>query len=39
MRVVPSGAGWTIEGPGMERARLAYACLDGDRLAYELPGA
>jgi hypothetical protein len=39
MRVVPSGAGWTIEGPGMERARLAYACLDGDRLAYEVPGA
>jgi hypothetical protein len=37
MQVVPAGAGWTIEGPGAERARLAYACLDGERLVYEVP--
>ena len=30
--LVPDGNGWRIEGPGKERARLAYAKLDGDRL-------
>jgi glycosyltransferase involved in cell wall biosynthesis len=34
MRVVKSGDGWRIEGPGSERARLAYACRDQDRLSY-----
>jgi hypothetical protein len=29
MKLVPSGSGWKIEGPGSERARLAYAYLDG----------
>jgi hypothetical protein len=36
MRLLPSGSGWTIDGPGSERARLAYAYLDGERLAYEV---
>ena len=34
MTLVPDGNGWRIEGPGKERARLAYAKLDGDRLLY-----
>ena len=34
MTLVPEGHGWRIEGPGKERARLAYAKLDGDRLIY-----
>ncbi len=41
MRLVPAGQGpgqgWVIEGPGSERATLAYACLDRERLTYELP--
>ncbi|HET9218515.1 MAG TPA: hypothetical protein VFR18_16140 [Terriglobia bacterium] len=37
MKVVPSESGWKIEGPGSDRARLAYACLDNDRLIYEVP--
>ncbi len=36
MRVVKSGDGWRIEGPGSERARLAYASRDQDRLSYTL---
>jgi hypothetical protein len=34
MALVPDGNGWRIEGPGKERASLAYAKLDGDRLIY-----
>jgi hypothetical protein len=34
MKVVKSGDDWRIEGPGSERARLAYACRDQDRLTY-----
>ncbi|MEO7143041.1 MAG: hypothetical protein ABI165_06000 [Bryobacteraceae bacterium] len=37
MRLVPDGCGWRIEGPGSERACIAYAVLDGDRLRYSLP--
>lgn len=37
MSLVPNGANWVIEGPEKERARVAYAVLDGDRLVYELP--
>lgn len=37
LRLVPSGHKWTIEGPGAERATIAYARLDGERLVYELP--
>jgi hypothetical protein len=34
MTLVPDGSGWRIEGPGKERARLAYAKLDGGKLIY-----
>jgi len=36
MSLVPRGDGWEIVGPEKEKARLAYAVLDGDRLVYEL---
>jgi len=36
MKVVSREGGWEIEGPGKERARLAYAVLDGGRVKYEL---
>jgi hypothetical protein len=35
MKIVSEGEGWRIEGPGKEHARLAYATLEGDRIAYE----
>ena len=38
MRLVPRGNEWEIVGPEKERARLAYAVLDGGRLVYELAG-
>lgn len=34
MTLVPDGNSWRIEGPGKERARLAYALREGDRLVY-----
>jgi hypothetical protein len=34
MTLVPDGSDWRIEGPGKERARVAYARLDGERLSY-----
>ena len=36
MRLVHGPRGWCIEGPGSDRACLAYAVLDGDRLEYEV---
>jgi hypothetical protein len=36
MRLVDRGEGWEIEGPGKERARIAYASADGDRLVYRV---
>jgi hypothetical protein len=36
MTLVSDGASWRVEGPMKERARLAYARLDGDRVVYEL---
>ena len=36
MTVVPYGNSWKIQGPGSDRARLAYATLDGDRVLYQL---
>ena len=36
MRLVSRGDEWEIVGPEKERARLAYAVLDGGRLVYEL---
>ncbi len=36
MKLVPEGGTWRVEGQGKERARIAYACLEGDRLVYTL---
>jgi len=38
MRLVTRGTDWEIVGPQSERARLAYAVLEGGRLMYELAG-
>jgi hypothetical protein len=39
MKLVRTGSTWQIEGPGKERARLAWASMDGDRLVYSMdPG-
>ena len=39
MRLVYGRTGWTIEGEGRERARIAYASLKGDRVVYSLEPA
>lgn len=39
MNLVNVGGTWRIEGEGRERARLAYAILQGDVLTYELADA
>ena len=36
MTLIPSSDGWRIEGRDSQRARVAYATLDGDRLTYTL---
>jgi len=36
MYLVRNGNAWQIEGPGRERARLAYARLCGDRLVFRV---
>jgi len=36
MRLVSDGHNWRVEGTGNGRASVAYACLDGDRLVYEI---
>jgi len=36
MKLVRQGSSWVVEGPERERARVAYALLDGGRLRYEL---
>jgi len=38
MELVNKGGDWIIEGPGKERASIAYAVLDGDCLSYEVLG-
>jgi hypothetical protein len=35
LKLVPQGKSWRIDGQGSERARLAYAVLEGDKLRYE----
>jgi len=35
MRLVAKSNGWVIENAGDGRARIAFACIDGDRLVYE----
>ncbi len=39
MSLVPAGSSWRIEGPGSERASVAYATLDGDRVLYTVDRA
>jgi hypothetical protein len=36
MKLVPYGGEWRIEGPGSERARIAYAVPNGQELVYSL---
>jgi hypothetical protein len=36
MKLVSEGGKWTIEGAGRERARIAYATLDGDNVTYTI---
>jgi hypothetical protein len=36
MNVVQEGDSWRVEGTGSERARVAYASLEGDRVVYHL---
>lgn len=38
MRLIRRGEGWEIEGPERERARVAYAVIDGDQFFYECAG-
>ena len=38
MTIVPDRDGWRIEGEGSERARIAYAELDGDEVSYRVEG-
>ena len=37
MTLVPRGDEWEIVGPEKERARLAYAVLEGNHVVYDLP--
>ena len=39
MRLIPAPDGWRINGPDSDRARVAYATLDGDRLIYRMQRA
>jgi hypothetical protein len=39
MSLIQNDGDLVIEGPDKERARIAYAVLDGDRLVYDLAGA
>jgi hypothetical protein len=36
MTLVPHGDSWRIEGPDSDRARVAYATLEGDRVVFGL---
>ena len=36
MTLVRQGEMWRVEGEGSERARVAYAELEGDSVAYRL---
>lgn len=39
MTLVPTADGWRVTGPDSDRARVAYATLDGDRLVYRMQRA
>jgi hypothetical protein len=36
MKLVQKGSRWEIEGPEAERARIAFAAIDGDRVVYQV---
>ncbi len=36
MKLVRDNGAWRIEGPGKERARIAYAAVNGDKISYEI---
>jgi hypothetical protein len=36
LRLVRDRGGWRVEGDGKERARIAYASLEGERIVYSL---
>jgi hypothetical protein len=36
MKLVQNGSSWRIEGPESERAQIAFAVVEGDRLVYEV---
>ena len=38
MKLVQENGEWRVEGPGKERARVAYAALAGDAVTYSLSG-
>jgi hypothetical protein len=38
MNLVRGGNAWRIEGPGKERARIAYAIREGDTVVYKVDG-
>jgi hypothetical protein len=38
LRLVHDGSRWSIQGAGSERARIAFACLDGDTVTYRVQG-
>jgi hypothetical protein len=38
MRIVREGGSWRIEGQNKERAQIAYAHVEGERVRYELTG-
>jgi hypothetical protein len=38
MALVPDGDGWRVKGPESERARVAYATLQGGRVVYTIAG-
>lgn len=37
MSLVHRGGRWTVEGPGKERARVAFAVVSQEKLIYEIP--
>jgi hypothetical protein len=39
MKLVRKGSWWEVEGPEPERARIAFAVVEGDRLDYEVADA
>lgn len=39
MKLVQKDGSWTVEGPDSERARVAFAVLEGERLVYKVVGA